>query len=121
MVRKVIPIREENRDKLHTIYDIESDELNSFKALELEELLKVNDGVDRYVVEFTMYEKYNREKFKIEDFNKGKIFVRHFVYNTTSDKFSVNQLYTFDIMKFGMMVEIDWYHEDDFEFLGNIY
>jgi len=121
LVRKVIPIREENRKQLHRIYDIESDELNSFKALELEDLFRLNDGIDRYVIEFTMYGKFNREKFKIGDFNKEKIFVRHFVYNTTSDKFSVNQLYTFDIMKFGMDVHIDWYHQDDFEFLGNIY
>jgi len=121
LVRKVIQILEENREALHRIYDIEKDELTSFKALELEELFKLNDGVDRYVVEFTMYGKFDRENFKIGDFNKEKIFVRHFVYNTMSDKFNVNQLYTFDIMKFGMNTDIDWYHEDDFEFLGNIY
>jgi len=120
LVKKVVPILEENMDELYDVFDIDSDEHASTKALHLEQLINMNDGIDRYVVKFNICGKLDREKFTLESVGKNKAISKICIYVSKSDKFIKNQLYAFDIMKFGVGLFMDMYEDDDFELLGNI-
>lgn len=118
VVNDIIELKPENREKIYELYDIESDEHESFKAQDVEKMLNANNNIPKYAVSISRYGKLKRNKFSPDSFNRLKAISFSDIYVTDSTKFQIDGLYAFDIVKYGLTFNIHSYSPEDFEFLG---
>ena len=115
LVRKVVPIVEENGKKLYEICRMADESLENERITMIERAItEAAEGETRYAVLFKWCGKLDNNKILSGKLTKEKVFETTFLYIAQSKKFAEGQFYSFDGMKYGTQFRMVVYEDDDF-------